>query len=485
MKTRYLFYAVFLLALFLTACTDGNLYTNVIPKDASIVASVNLQQMAEKGELTGEDGKAFAEILGKSTKGELNEKEMEIFNNVLTNPKESGLDLQKNVYLFATPKIEYSGLLFAVSDVDKFAILSGLLVSQNVCEPFIEENGCHFSNVDNKTLVMYNDNVFLTVFSEKSSTPDKLREVAFSWIANSEENSYVITDEFKVMSKSKADIAIAGSLDCLPEEQAQIFRIAMPKGIDLKDMAGVFAMNFEKGKLQVDIETIFKSDAAKELAKQQQKIYDGNLKGKFLDKFLDNSIMYLGFTCNGKEAYSVLMENEILKSQIDEAGLPFDFQKVIESLDGEIAMALAIGKPIPQIALYAEVDNDDIIDELDDYKKALDLVQMKYGVEDGVLYLSNMVKPESGKSLEDKDWSNDSKGKLTYFTMDFSILADIMKQLSGSSQAQQVGLVAEYLKSMTMYNDDVTHSHIVFNATDADTNVLKQIVDFAKKTSGL
>lgn len=485
MKTRFLYFVVLALVMFMTACTDGDVYTNAIPKNASLVISADLDQMAEKGGITAEDGKTLAETFGKSAKGELSEKEMEIFNKVIADPKESGLDLQKRVYFFAAPEIEYSGLLTAVYDFDKLTSLTELFVSQNICVPFTEENGARFSAIDNKSLIVYNDKAFLVLFAGNESVSDKLKDIAIGLLANSSKDSYVSTDDFKKVAGSKSDIVLAGSLDCLPKEYSAMLRLSMPQNLALKDLAGIFSINFEKGKLQVDIETIFKSDAAKEIAKKQEKMYEGKLKGKFLEKLVGNSMLYLAATCDGKEVYSMVMENELFKSQMNANTMPFDLKRVLESLDGEFAIAVAEGKLLPQIALYAEVDGDAILEEMEDYKDALNLAQVKYGIDDDIFYISNMSVPESGKSLAEAEWSSESKGKYSYFTMDFAALADIMSMVSGSRDAHQVKLMAEYLKSFTMYADEINRSHIIFYATDTKTNVLKQIVDFGRKMSGI
>ena len=487
MKSKVLVFFVLALTFFMAACTDSDVYTNVIPNDASLVISANFKQMAEKGELTSEDGKMLADNFVNSIRKELSETEAEIFNKVLANPEETGLDLQKNIYIFATPKMEYSAVLASVSDYEKLNTLTDVLVSQNVCGTFAEENGFRSSVVNDKSVMIYNDKVFLVVFSEseKETSSDKLKEIALGWFSNEKNNSYVVTEEYKKLSVSKADIVIAGSLVCIPEEQARLLTMNLPQNISLKDIAGVFAINFEKGKLQIDIESLYKSDEAKEQVKKSEKVYAGKIRGKFLDKFVSNSMFYGSFTCDGEELYSMLMENEIFKYQLESARMPFSLEKVLGSLDGEISIAIAKGEALPQIALYAEVDNDDILKELKDYEAALKLAQIKYGVEDDSFFISNMKEPKSGESFDDVESGKASKGKLAYLTIDFKALSDVVKLLGGRSQARQIDMVAGYLKSITMYNDDTSHSHIIFSATDSETNVLKQIVDNCKKMSGI
>ena len=97
-----------------------------------------------------------------------------------------------------------------------------------------------------------------------------------------------------------------------------------------------------------------------------------------------------------------------------------------------------------------------------------------------------MESPESGKSLEDTGMAADSNGKVMYFTVDFKSLSHLFNVLGGGMEAQQMCIVAEYVKSFTMYFDNtMNNSHMILCTTNEDVNVMKQIVDLSKKMSGM
>ena len=492
MNTKTLSFVVWALALFMVACSDKSSYTNVIPKESSVVVSVDLMQMAEKGELTAADGKLLAKALCKFFSEEIGNQE-EMINKVVANPDESGLDFRKNVYFFDNPKSECAGILASVSDYDRLTELTRFLVDHKVCESFAEEEGIRYSSINKGAFIAYNDETFLVLLAFTSLSPDKFRELALEWMNNEKENSYTVTEEFAGITSAKADVAMAMTMDNIlkdkfqkPSFMPQMYSMLIPQNVSLEDMVGMYALNFDKGKIQLDMEMLYKSDEAKEFAKMQERIYAGKLKGKFLDRIQGNAIMYLAGTCNGQEIYSLLMKNELVKSRLDDSKMPVDLKTVLGSLNGEVVLAVAEGQTFPQIAMYAEVNDDAILKELDAYKDALDIAKVKYGVEDNVLYISNMETPVSGQSLEDTGIVSNSDGKIVYLTIDIKALGNILKSFASGFEALFLSMMSQYVKSYTMYSDDVmNNSRMILCTVNEEENVLKQIVDAGRKNYGM
>lgn len=480
MKTKILSVTLCVMTIFMVACTNNDEYTKVIPKYASMVISADLQQMAEKGEIEAGDGRMLVEGFSKSIKVEMTQKELEVFDKVLSNPKEYGLDLGKKVYYFVTPEFEYNAILSSVSDYDKLKKLTDTFVSQHICEPFVEKDGICSSVLNEESIIIYNDKAFLLLSTMKDVSLDKMKEKAEEWLSNETSESYTITEEFSRMESSDVDIKLAVSLDCMSGDQVRtIFKKTLPLGIDLKDIGYLFFVNFEKGQLKVDIENLCKTDETKAQFDKYKNVIAGKLKGRFLNKMVGSSLFYASASFDGSELCKMIVENKTLKSSLDSLEIPVDLKNVLSSVNGEFAVAVAPDGLLPQIAIYAEVDKDDILKEVEVYKMALDIANIRYGIDDGVFYMTNMDTSKSDESLADSKFGIDSKGKIMYFTVDFKALSDMLGLVD--KDVVIVKIISEYLKSVTVYKDDILSSRFIYTSTDSKTNVLKQIIDLVRK----
>lgn len=481
MKTKFLNAMVWVTALFFAACSSKGDYTCAIPSDAALVASADVQQLVEKSGITGEEGKVLTDQLMKSVRSDVSEQEAAMIEKILADPAESGLDLREKVYAFMVSDMEYAAVLAAVDNRDKVTEMVNMLAGHEVCEPVAEETDYSYTTVDRKSLLAYNETAFLLLNGGSKFDTEELKAKAAALLANEKANSFISTDKFDKMQKAKGDIALSFSLDCLPREELKLLQMNMPQGVDPKDVTAVSALHFEKGKVLLDVETLYNPEI-KDMIAQQEKVYGDKLKGKFLEKFPKESMTYLACSVNGEEAYKVIMQNEMVKRELRNARLPFDLEKVLKSLNGEMAFAMAAGKSmIPQFGIYAEVANDDILKEMNPFKQMLAAAGMEYGVKDDVFYVSNIKEGSLESTLDDCDWAGDSKGKLTYFVSDFQAVADFVRLGMNPSQAASLNMVANTLKVFTGYSEDVTHFHAVLTMVDTKTNSLKQFVDIAKK----
>ena len=79
------------LIVFLAACSKTSEYTNVIPADASVVASINLKSLASKAGLDDKENEAAKQKILEALKSGMNAATFQQLEKIMKNPSESGI----------------------------------------------------------------------------------------------------------------------------------------------------------------------------------------------------------------------------------------------------------------------------------------------------------------------------------------------------------------------------------------------------------
>ena len=90
------------LIVFLAACSKTSEYTNVIPADASVVASINLKSLASKAGLDDKENEAAKQKILEALKSGMNAATFQQLEKIMKNPSESGIDVESPVYVFSS-----------------------------------------------------------------------------------------------------------------------------------------------------------------------------------------------------------------------------------------------------------------------------------------------------------------------------------------------------------------------------------------------
>ncbi len=109
--------------LLLAACSPQTEYTHAIPKNASVVMGMELDEMATKAGLNGVTGEKVVAKLKTLVKGGLQGDAAQLAERIIEHPAESGLSFDDKVYLFATPHTAAIAVLAKVTDEGKVEYL--------------------------------------------------------------------------------------------------------------------------------------------------------------------------------------------------------------------------------------------------------------------------------------------------------------------------------------------------------------------------
>ena len=109
------------LIVFLAACSKQTEYTNVIPADATAVASIDLKSLANKAGMNDKENEAAKQKLLEAMKSGMNAATFQQLEKVINNPGASGLDPEAPIYIFSSPQISGGAFVAKVSnDVEDF-----------------------------------------------------------------------------------------------------------------------------------------------------------------------------------------------------------------------------------------------------------------------------------------------------------------------------------------------------------------------------
>ena len=471
MKTKVLSVIGVVMMLVFAACSGEKDYVNVIPADVSLVASFDLEQLVENCELSEADYDKLKSEVGKAVKDGMDARQTAVIDRIMADPLESGVDFRKKAYMFAMPEAKEVAFLFSVSDKDKLDALMNAMG-----ESLEEADGCRYMMPGEKSVMIYNESVLLFA-GTTAGTAEALKQKVFGWISG-KGASYAATEEFRKLEAAEGEIAMVTSLDIMPQQYKMMGAMSLPQGVELKDIKNLVSLCFEKGELVMDIEALYLTDAVRNMAEDQKKVYGGKVTDKFFGKFPADAMVWLGLNMNGKELYTYLLNNPVVGSQLQQAGMPVDAGKVMSAIDGEIAFGAWEEQGEPLFSFYAEVNNDDFLSDLDAFKFLFDKQHIRFGIEDNVFYLTNGREEEPEKTLADAAWAEEAEGKLVFGAMNIRSYAALMSGLSPNSAVVATAVVM-------MYGDDYDHSRLVLAMKDKDANVLKQWIDLAKKMNGL
>ena len=138
--------AMVLSLMLLAACSPKTEYTHAIPKNASMVVGMELDEMAQKAGLNGTSGEKAIAKLKALVKGGLQGDAAQLAERIIDQPSESGLSFDDKVYLFATPHAEALAILAKVTDEGKLETLLNMLEKESIATPLREESGCQWTN---------------------------------------------------------------------------------------------------------------------------------------------------------------------------------------------------------------------------------------------------------------------------------------------------------------------------------------------------
>ena len=494
----------------LAACSPQTEYTHAIPKNASVVMGMELDEMATKAGLNGATGEKVVAKLKTLVKGGLQGDAAQLAERIIEHPAESGLSFDDKVYLFATPHTEAIAVLAKVTDEGKVETLLEAFEKESLATPLREESGCRWTQMGG-ALCAFNNGTFLLLQPSRGDAAG-MKGTLLSLMRQEQGEGFSALPEFAKVKAEGNDMASVINLSAVPYEWTTPLRMGLSSNLRLEDIKYFVAANFEQGRVVVNSESLIQNPMVLSFFDAMDKVMQP-IGGKYLDYYEGNTMLWMGGNIQGKELYKMLCQNPTIRQVLDNPILPVDVEYIFSSIEGDFAFGcdnLTTGNYL----LYADVTNSGFLKTFEDLRPLLALTggqivldnvgeneylmhtlygKFWFGVKDNRLYVTtNRTWAEEvgrtyGASLGRKPWASEVKENRLYASVNLKALNQTLAKyrslmITGNRQVDTALLFfvgqCDYLNaSMT----DWRHGKAELVLKDKDMNLLQWLVGILEK----
>lgn len=494
-----------MLIVLISACSSKKPeYTNVIPSDASQVIAVNLKSLADKAGTKDKETKEALQKLTDALKSDMNAATFQQLEAVLKDPAKSGVDVNAPIYVFNAPSFPYTTMVAKVQSEDDLLKLLEVTEKEQIISHVAEADGYSFAQINKRALLAFTPTTLMMVNYTGTSQLEKVKE-GIPALSNT---------AFKKMQKQDGDINMLISPSSLLSAYANPLNYGISHNIDLKDLKMLGSLSFEKGKIELKVESYTENTELKALFEKQIKS-TCPIENTFLKYFPKSTLALFSIGINGEEFYNVLQENEQFRNDfsITKAAEVKDLFSAFHN-DLTIGLINVTMNSNPSFLAYASVKNDAPLKALYEKKSELglkrgeDIVKLNeneyvyksrainifFGIRDKQMYATNdeLLYKNACKtadpSAKETDFASSLKGKRTAFVINAEAVLDlpVVKMLAGfggqeySTYYSLLGNIS-YLEAVG--NED--KATVTLQLKNKNVNALKQIVDFIKQFAGM
>ena len=507
MSKKILKSILFIGILFLASCSPKTEYTHALPKNASIVVGMELDQMANKAGLNGSEGEKVVKKLKTLMKGGLQGDAAQLAERIIDQPSESGLSFDDKVYLFATPHAEALAILAKVTDEGKLETLMNVLQKESIATPLREESGCRWTQVGG-ALCAFNNGTFLLLQPSKGDASG-MKGTLLSLMRQKEGEGFASLPEFTKIEAPGNDIASVVNLSAVPYELTTPLRMGLSADIRLEDIKYFVSANFEPGKVVMNSESLISNPKILGFFDTMDKVIQP-IQGKYLDYYQGNTLIWASGRIDGKELYRMLCQNPTIKQMLDNPLLPVDVEYIFSSIQGDFAMGRST-LYTDNYLLYADVTNSDFLKTFEDLRPMLALTggqivldnvgtdeyvmrtyegNYYFGVKNNRLYVTNnrSFAEEAGRtygaSMGVKPWSAEVKQNRLYASVNLSAIAKAYRSYSFTGNKQVDTFLMLLINQCNYLNASMPDwrqgkAELVLN--DKDQNLLKLLVSMLEQ----
>lgn len=501
------------LTVFLAACSKNTEYTNVIPADASAVASVNLKSLAGKAGLDSKENEAAKQKLLEALKSGMNAATFQQLEKVIKNPSQSGIDVESPFYIFTSPTFPEPIVVARIGSESDLKASLEVMAKEQICQPLAEGEGFSFTQMD-KGILAFNASTAIIIPMQSSSQIEDVKKNIATLMKQTADNSIGKSGAFQKMEKQKDDINFFASMAAIPASYRDQISFGLPSTIQPGDITIIGGLNFDKGKIALKTENYTENEAVKTLLKKQQEAF-GKTNDKFTKYFPASTLLFFNLGVKGEGLYDLLNENEEFRNTVSIAKAA-EVKDLFSSFNGDISAGLinVTMNSAPTFLGFAEVKNNKALEAIYKNKQNLNLkkgddilelgkdeyvyktsgMNIFFGIKDKQMYATNDellykgIGKAADKSVKDAPYASDMKGKSFFMALNADAVLDlpVVKMLVGfgGEEFKTYSNLASKVSYLSMSIEGEVNE-VDLCLKDKDTNALKQIVDFAKQFAGM
>lgn len=494
-------------ALLAVACGNNSDYRDLLPADSFVTLSINQSSLSAKSGMAD----MIEHSLYTRLKSEIDSleglapEEKEYLLTLLRTPEESGLDMERDQFLFvatgipadgdlSSPMPQKFGVLLPLGDRAKFDTLIGLVCQKSGLAVKTEQGVSYLAIGESEPysgLCAYDDRAVLFYFATGSS--DAVLSDAVALFKQKRRESLMGKSDIASQLDRRNDInmviSYAGISSLLGDSMFSTLQMVEA----LKSVTVVGSVNFEQGEIVGDV-TVCYADAESKRQIEEANSYITAQKGDLLRYVPENPIAVMGFGLDGAKLLdfvSSLPGGAMLVSNQQVA-------QVVKSFAGDVSVSFSgmsadgrypVGSVLARIADPAVLDV--IVANLagmplqanskSSYTLVVGGVSIHFGIQDGIFYLT--TDPAVKAALDGATFASFASREEIFreqdatIYFDFQRLNDLLTSYAGSSYWQSaVSSVLGLFDELEAFST-LDSSRMIVRMTDREQNALKSICD--------
>lgn len=495
-------------AMLFTSCGGSSDYRDVLPADSYLVMSVDPASLYEKsgaGDITQHP--LYVRLSSELEQTEaLSAEEKEYLLTLLKKPAESGVDTQRDAYLFVSmtapadgsammPVSQKLGLLLPLGDRAKFDALIGRISQKSgltaqtrgsvTCVPVGESDP--YSGV-----CAYDDRAALLYFATGDLAAAQADAEAL--FAQKRSESLMGNAEIAASLSTSNDVGLVVSYAGLTSlMNSNPMLSSMPMIEALKSLTVVGSMNFEKGEVVSDFEVVY-PDAESRRKIEEFYGYVQPMSGDLVRYVSDAPTAVMGFGFDGAKLLDVVASmpgGAMVTSnpQVSQVMKAFAGDMLVEfqgmTPDGRYPIGTLLSHLNDPSALDVVVANlaGMPVQKTGEGAYTLNLgdVTVWFGVKDNVLYVTNSTASKwavDGSPVElNKTVAELFDGQTAGFYLRFGAVNDLLLRFGGSDPEVEAARSLLSIFDVLETCSTMENGRMVVRMTDRDQNAFKSICD--------
>lgn len=345
-----------------SSCSSVPEYGKMIPKDAVVVISIDVEEAVKSSDLG--DLKPLTDKFNKMIESSsLSEDKRVQLKQMMENPSELGFDLSQPMYFFLAGSMKtHGGFVGGVDSKENLLKFINSLHTMGVCGSVKELDQISYVGINQAVFAFTEDWFFVTSQSRSQENEREVVQMIASLAAQTKENSLASAKVFQSMHDREGfvHVLVLGSgyhsmMEKLGNTQElQMVEKMLPSNVKVADFAAVYDGVMKKGEGSLVVEILPQTSEAEKVLETYN--FYNKIDGTYEKYVPEDALFYAIGNLNGKKYFSFLRE------ALEKSGTPLGneefvsrVQTVVEAIDGDVAFCVDtknMSNNLPNIKLF-------------------------------------------------------------------------------------------------------------------------------------
>ncbi len=429
--------AVACLVLLLCLRPRGGDCSSALPREATLVARIDLRGLLEQGGISEEELKGLPLMAG-----------------------DMGVDFNRPSYGFVCRG--YYGAVVPLSDRDAFFKQTTELHGK-----VTRQRGLHWTVFGGSWLVAADRDRLIAIGPATTQEQEGLRELLSTCMG--QKSTEVSAELLKAVEQREEPACFATNGEMLPESLASLLKAALPEDVQASDFSLCAGLQTEQGALTLRLSVGGRTKRARAFLEE----LNGVLRP--IDTYMpacEKPFLHAEMGLNGEKLLELLRGNPRTRTALLGANMIVDLDMAVKSIEGDISLTVpSFALFDTEVALQAELKDTAFMGNVGDwgapgvrfiparndfYLCSCQGMAGYFGLLKGRLMVTNSERftlaPPLGEPLP-----TDAQGQRVYVALDFSSIAELLTFLPGQRSLRKI-------ETLTLSSEDVTEWTLTLRA---------------------